>query len=82
MKKITIERYPVTPRFTLPDGTEVTSVTDFCSGLIEGVRDDGSSWIMFLDADGSPEVFWALREEDGAVIGDPILLQPDQASAP
>ncbi len=52
------------------------------TGSIEGVRDDGTSWILWLDAAGSPECFWANREADGSVIGDPILLAPAQASAP
>lgn len=60
--RISIERY-INPK-------EVGSV-----GLVEGVREDGSSWIVFLDADGSPECFWGLRDECGGVIGDPILLQ-------
>ncbi|AHH20825.1 hypothetical protein NONO_c60490 [Nocardia nova SH22a] len=44
------------------------------AGWIEGVRDDGSTWIMYLDGSGSPECFWPRRESDGAVIGDPVRL--------
>jgi len=50
------------------------------SGLVEGVRDDGSSWIMWLDENGSPALYWARRDEGGGVIGEPIDLavEPDQ----
>lgn len=46
------------------------------AGWIEGVRDDESTWIMYLDAEGSPRCFWARRELDGGVIGEPTLLAP------
>lgn len=46
------------------------------AGWIEGVRDDGSRWVMFIDAQGSPQTFWAHREPDGAVIGPAIDLEP------
>lgn len=44
------------------------------AGWIEGTRDDGSTWVMFLDAAGSPEVYWARRDELGGVIGDAVSL--------
>lgn len=44
------------------------------AGHIEGVSDDGQSWIIYLDALGRPESYWAWREPDGAVIGDPVPL--------
>lgn len=76
MQNITIGRYspldPGHPRII--DGKTVEDVADYFAGWIEGVRDDGSSWIMYLDASGNPESYWARREEDGAVIGDPIAL--------
>lgn len=73
MKKITIERYAAVD---VPEGApaDLVQVPDFCAGLVEGERDDGSTWIMFLDENGSPLVFWAQRE-DGAVVGDGIPLQ-------
>lgn len=43
-------------------------------GWIEGTRDDGSTWIMFLDSAGSPEIYWGRRDEGGGVIGDGIPL--------
>ncbi|WP_280498377.1 hypothetical protein [Nocardia farcinica] len=46
------------------------------AGWIEGVRDDGTRWVMFLDAQGSPQTFWARREPDGAVTGPMIDLEP------
>jgi hypothetical protein len=88
MKRISIERYRTVPEDIPRPATPVVTglghgfVEDFCSGLIEGERDDGTTWIMFLDQNGSPECFWARRDEGGGVLGDPILLQPDQASAP
>lgn len=41
---------------------------------IEGVRDNGSSWIMFLDADGNPSSYFGAREPDGAVVGEAVPL--------
>lgn len=65
MQNITIGRY------TAP---EVESHA--YGGWIEGVRDDGSTWIMFLTDDGSPSSYFARREPDGAVIGEAIDLTP------
>ena len=45
-----------------------------CAGNISGETDDGQRWIMFLDKDGRPEVFWPNRDESGAVIGSGIKL--------
>jgi hypothetical protein len=45
------------------------------AGLIEGETDAGDRWILFLDAEGKPEVYWPQREpEIGAVIGESIIL--------
>lgn len=63
MKRITIERYKN------DDGMGP-------AGLIEGEDDAGNRWILFLDPLGRPEVFWPERAEDGAVVGDPINLDP------
>lgn len=76
MQNITIGRYKPWPT-PLPPNVEDTA--DHFDGWIEGVRDDGSTWIMFLDAHGSPQVFWADREPEdgdypGGVVGDPIDL--------
>ena len=76
MRRISIERYKATEPYSLPDGTPVTSITDWFSGLVEGERDDGTTWIMWLDDKGSPALFWGDRDPSGAVIGDPILLKP------
>ncbi len=46
------------------------------AGYIEGTRDDGTTWIMFMDEAGSPALFWPTREQTGAVVGDPIKLAP------
>ncbi|MFE7744376.1 hypothetical protein [Nocardia sp. NPDC057455] len=62
MKNINVERY------------DHPSITGAWSGLIEGSRDDGSTWILYLDANGSPALYWAERDEDGGVIGNPVVL--------
>lgn len=61
MKRITIERYK-TP-------------VDGYAGLIEGETDDGRKWIMYLGLDGTPELFWPNRDEDGGVTGDGFNLK-------
>lgn len=93
MNRVTISRF--TPGsdmvknsscvLTDDDGTEhVEKIEDHYSAVIEGERNDGSRWIMFVDADGSPELFWSERDPDqivdgvqigGGVIGEPINLQ-------
>ncbi|MDO3335138.1 hypothetical protein [Mycobacteroides abscessus] len=60
MQRIEIGRYPVPAQGW--------------SGYVEGTRDDGSTWIMFLDSEGSPAQFYSRREGSGAVIGDPVAL--------
>lgn len=86
MQNITIGRYKrldsvVPMKIDLLDGENTTGtvyvavdVADVFDGWIEGVRDDGSTWIMWLDSSGNPTVFYPQREESGAVIGDPIDL--------
>lgn len=65
MNNITIGRYkpiPGGPFCDLPipvkddEGTvfSTTDVSAHFDGWIEGVRDDGSTWIMWLDATGKP----------------------------
>lgn len=71
MQNITIGRYKPFAG-AIPEGS--TDVADLYDGWIEGTRDDGSTWIMWLDATGNPEVFWARRDDDGGVVGDPIDL--------
>ena len=73
MNNITIGRYKPY-QGEMPEGC--TDIADECDGWIEGVRDDGSTWILFLDATGSPTLFWAKRDEGGGVEGDPIDLSP------
>jgi hypothetical protein len=60
-RRINIERYPN------PDEIGY-------SVALEGESDDGGRWIMFLDNQGRPKVFWPKREPDGAIVGDGILL--------
>lgn len=44
------------------------------TGWGEGVRDDGTTWIMYLDEHASPLIFWGRRDEDGAVAGPGVVL--------
>lgn len=81
MQNITIGRYaPEEGKITRVhyDGdTEVRrSVDKAYAGWIEGIRDDGSTWILWLDDKGGPVSYWGRREESGAVIGGPIDLAP------
>lgn len=48
-----------------------------CAGLIEGETEDGQRWIIFMDPNGRPEVYWPERDEDGAVKGSSQRLHPD-----
>lgn len=81
MQNITIGRYKRDEHLHtahIDIGDKTTSLTvdvaDLFDGWIEGVRDDGSTWIMWLDAHGSPVSFWAEREESGAVVGEAVNL--------
>lgn len=77
MSNITIGRYkPAADHgLTVPEGS--VDVADLYAGWIEGTREDGSSWILWLDAKGSPDVFWAQRDPDGGIVGDPVVLGPE-----
>ncbi|WP_050768121.1 hypothetical protein [Nocardia farcinica] len=83
MQNITIGRYKpsegtITRVHHDSDGVEISrEVVNAYAGWIEGVRDDGSRWIMFLDADGNPSSYFGQREPDGAVIGEPVILDAD-----
>jgi hypothetical protein len=41
------------------------------SGYIEP---DNGSWIIFLDSEGKPDVYFPERDENGAVVGDGIPM--------
>ncbi|MCX8559749.1 hypothetical protein OS122_02400 [Mycolicibacterium mucogenicum] len=73
MQNITIGRYGKIPA-DVPRQAGVTPVQDLFDGWIEGVRDDGTTWIMWLDAHGSPTAFYAERDEDGGVASEPVNL--------
>jgi hypothetical protein len=76
MQRITIGRYkPYEGDEPLPDGA--TQVSDLYNGWIEGIRDDGTGWIMWLDSHGNPDVFWPHRDEGGGIMGTPIVLGRD-----
>ncbi|WP_327139296.1 hypothetical protein [Nocardia sp. NBC_01327] len=81
MQNISIGRYKPERAFYCldldTDGNEIgrTKVHGW-AGWIEGVRADGSTWIMYLDDQGNPDYYWAHRDSGGGVIGDPVLLSP------
>lgn len=75
MHNITIGRYDDTEgRVHRDTSGTIERIERTHAGWIEGTRDDGSTWIMFLDAAGSPEIYWAQRDAGGGVIGDGIPL--------
>lgn len=59
MSTITIGRY------------DHESITQDYAGYIEPAD---RSWIIYLDADGKPSVYYPERENNGAVVGDGITL--------
>ena len=81
MKSITIGRYKAADPITTSPfydhefaGTQIDDGNPY-SGWIEGVTDDDKSWILYIDKQGRPEIFWPERDEDGGVIGRGIGLQ-------
>lgn len=74
MRSITIGRYDRAAKHGLTVAQGSIDIPNIYAGWIEGIRDDGTTWIMWLDAKGSPECFWGQRDPDGGVDGDPILL--------
>jgi hypothetical protein len=38
------------------------------------IEPSSGNWIIFLNEDGKPVVYWPEREEDGAVVGEPFYL--------
>ncbi|MDE1673841.1 hypothetical protein [Nocardia gipuzkoensis] len=57
------------------DGKEL-SRTEFDphGGYVEGSRDDGTRWVVFIAPDGTPQYFYPHRAEDGIVSGDVVFL--------
>lgn len=78
MQRITIGRYnkAIAELPVIGQIAELLCIEELISGWIEGVRDDGTEWIMWIDAAGSPAFYWPTRDESGSVIGDPIDLAP------
>lgn len=62
MQNITIGRY------------EHESITREYAGWIEGIRNDGSAWIMWLDENGSPTQYFAHRYVAGGIEGEAVAL--------
>lgn len=80
MQRITIGRYGTIPA-DIPRPADSIPAQDAYAGWIEGVRDDGTEWIVFLDRVGNPDVYWPHREEGGSVVGDPVLLSANPTLA-
>lgn len=72
MQNITIGRYRFPETAVHHEDGSVTPLEH--SGWIEGTREDGSTWILFLDQNGSPDLFWGARDADGGVQGQPMRL--------
>lgn len=87
MNNITIGRYkpydlPVNIKTEDGEPIAVVDIADLYDGWIEGVRDDGSRWIMWLDAKGNPTVFYPRRDEDGGIACESIdltVIVPEQS---
>ncbi|MCW2092482.1 UNVERIFIED_ORG: hypothetical protein M2328_005762 [Rhodococcus erythropolis] len=62
MQNITIGRY------------ENESIASEFAGWIEGIRNDGSTWIMWLDENDSPTQYFARRDADGGIDGESVAL--------
>lgn len=69
MKRITVERYA--------EPNEVGY-----AGLIEGETDNGQRWIIWLDAEGAPALYWPERGPDGVVVGEPVVLPTGKSGDP
>lgn len=53
------------------DGEHTPGAGEFFGGWIEP-EDQG--WIIFLEPDGTPAVFWGTRTEAGACVGEGVKL--------
>ncbi len=47
------------------------SITKDFAGYIEPAD---KSWIIYLDAQGRPALYWPKRDSDGGVVGEPVEL--------
>ena len=75
MQRITIGRYGHVPAdIPRPADPAFAPAQDMYAGWIEGTRNDGTDWVLFLDKDGNPSVYWPHRAEDGGVLGEPVQL--------
>ena len=67
MQNITIERYPAEHAKDLVTGKGF-------GGHISGTDDTGRGWIMWLDENGRPIVYFGNREPSGAVLEPRVFL--------
>ena len=38
------------------------------------IEPDDRSWVIYLDSEGMPVLFWKERDAEGGVVGEPIIL--------
>ncbi len=38
------------------------------------IQDEDRSWIIFLNEEGTPTLYWPSRDKNGGVIGTPVSL--------
>lgn len=50
-----------------------TSVLE-ATGATGYIEPADASWIIYLNADGKPYLYWPERDADGAVVGDPVRI--------
>lgn len=75
MQRITIGRYGTIPAdVSRPADPALTPAQDMYAGWVEGVRNDGTEWVLYIDKDGSPEVYFATRDTGGGVESEPVVL--------
>lgn len=81
MQNISITRYrdneAIATRIHHDDEGNEISREDFKAhaGRIEGTRDDGTRWVMHLDAEGNPQTYWDRLDANGVVGGNMIDLE-------
>lgn len=72
MTNITIGRYDSGETISDEDGTRPLAAV--WAGWIEGEDLAGTGWIIYLDGQGRPAVYFPDRDPSGAVRGEPVPL--------
>lgn len=71
MGDIKIGRYSDTYGINPVEEVDGRQITLEFSGWIE---DEDRTWIIFLDGQGKPTLYWGERDELGGTLGDPVRL--------